>query len=702
MPLLSTLGEPIYEPFLPKKDVSEVCRPSNIDEARVFWKEQQASGNVDEIFKQMQNQLQVLWQNIKDGSATNQEYVRAMCLVNEAGLSNIEATSNEYANIFIQIRIFKRNCKKIIYSEHTRMDQCLDIIRSECEKEASSPQPECGSLSLLSTGSPVAFHKHTCNESCLSEVKPFIFNKNPMKFPILCQFQRRHGKTNCLSRELDVIYKAPCGRSLRNFEEVRSYLFETKCNFLSVDNFSFSTFLQLDRNTPQGQVFAQDCDISKDAETVPVSFCNEIDNTKLSSFKYRKSPWPSGYSINNYNDIFVDSCSCTDGCLDVSTCACLQLTVRGYKESLHSTDTFLSGYKYKRLSMPILSGLYECNLSCKCDRKMCQNRVVQHGLQVRLQVFKTRKQGWGVRCLDDIDQGTFVCIYSGRILIRTRDANQSNLLEHSNESDNEDEEKRSSIISSVIVHKRKRRISHSDSEITVLSSDAQKGIEFTHSQSPSDELDRMKNTSSGKSVELSSVKRPKTKTAILQKRRKQLMEEGTCTLQHSSEDECSYPPSSVKAMPSKQEGDVHEPYIANIAVSPGESELLKAKLADEAILGYVSEESNSSILSGTQSLSESKCKDNDVSLETCVNETASRLSLLEIPEENVCCLDATKEGNVGRFLNHSCNPNLFVQTVFVETHNKRFPWVAFFTKRLVKAGTELTWDYNYDNEWRFF
>uniref|UniRef100_A0A674IK02 SET domain-containing protein n=1 Tax=Terrapene triunguis TaxID=2587831 RepID=A0A674IK02_9SAUR len=59
-------------------------------------------------------------------------------------------------------------------------------------------------------------------------------------------------------------------------------------------------------------------------------------------------------------------------------------------------------------------------------------------------------------------------------------------------------------------------------------------------------------------------------------------------------------------------------------------------------------------------------------------------------------LDATKEGNVGRFLNHSCWPNLFVQSVFVETHNRNFPLVAFFTNRHVKAGTELTWDYGYE------
>ncbi|GCB75485.1 hypothetical protein scyTo_0019017, partial [Scyliorhinus torazame] len=62
-----------------------------------------------------------------------------------------------------------------------------------------------------------------------------------------------------------------------------------------------------------------------------------------------------------------------------------------------------------------------------------------------------------------------------------------------------------------------------------------------------------------------------------------------------------------------------------------------------------------------------------------------------------CCyfLDATKEGNIGRFFNHSCDPNLMVQSVFVDTHDKNFPWVAFFTNRYIKAGSELTWDYRY-------
>lgn len=34
----------------------------------------------------------------------------------------------------------------------------------------------------------------------------------------------------------------------------------------------------------------------------------------------------------------------------------------------------------------------------------------------RLQLFKTPQKGWGVRCLNDIPKGAFVCIYVGNLL----------------------------------------------------------------------------------------------------------------------------------------------------------------------------------------------------------------------------------------------------------------------------------------------
>jgi histone-lysine N-methyltransferase SETDB1 len=57
--------------------------------------------------------------------------------------------------------------------------------------------------------------------------------------------------------------------------------------------------------------------------------------------------------------------------------------------------------------------------------------------------------------------------------------------------------------------------------------------------------------------------------------------------------------------------------------------------------------------------------------------------------------DASTIGNLGRFFNHSCNPNIGVQNTFIEHQDPRFPRVSFFTIRGIKAGDELCWNYGY-------
>lgn len=192
------------------------------------------------------------------------------------------------------------------------------IVFLYSEEEVTTPEPDINVTALPSVTQCVHFLEHTCGETCLSKVNPYFNrNGNPLRFPITCHFQRWHAKSGILSRPLDVIYKTPCGKGLRNFDDVQSYLLNTKCYFLFLDYFSFNTFLQLGRNLVIGPVVTQEADISKDVELVPVSLCNEIDNTKPSSFTYRKSPWPRGYSVNNFTDLFTGCCDCTDGCIDV-------------------------------------------------------------------------------------------------------------------------------------------------------------------------------------------------------------------------------------------------------------------------------------------------------------------------------------------------------------------------------------------------
>ncbi|KAM4795004.1 histone-lysine N-methyltransferase SETDB2-like [Rhinophrynus dorsalis] len=692
------------------------ARELSLDEAQKFWRDRLAEGKVDLIFEQMLDKLKMLWQRIKDGSATSQEYLKAVTLVKESDLDDTEAPQNS-------MNMEDELPDNADFSPTSREDLSLDLY-SECETGSDVLGIESSNRDISPATERVSFGIHRCGQSCLSKINPYLSKReNPLKLPVLCHFQRWHAKTGCLDKELDVIYKAPCGKSLRSFEEVRFYLFQTECRYLFLDNFSFNTYVQLDR-TPScnSQVIVQDSDISKDVESVPVSFCNEIDGTRPSSFIYRKCSWPNGYSISNFTDIFIKCCTCTDGCLDISKCACLQLTAKVKKGCESSTtNNNTPGYSHKRLKKPVPTGLYECNVSCTCDRKLCQNRVVQHGIQVRLQVFKTKRKGWGVRCLDDIDKGTFVCTYAGRILRKSVESNVKNVERDPDASDKQDKGDVTTDCSSAIVNERKRKSSHSDSEIMLLNVTSSSRLKLTHSPLLSvhsqPETNRKKEDGAavsgkktlgfsgtrmqcsdkdygpyGRSSTLLPVKRPKTKTSMLQKRRIQLMEEGASTVQHSSEDECATPPLSPKQKAGTSAGKRLDEDKANKAMCPAKMETSKNEKVDEPCVGYISEESNSSVISGVHPLEKNTFQDTGDGLSKSCLLVSSDAEF----EENVYILDASKEGNVGRFLNHSCCPNLFVQNVFVETHHKGFPWVAFFTNRLVKAGTELTWDYNYE------
>jgi hypothetical protein len=61
--------------------------------------------------------------------------------------------------------------------------------------------------------------------------------------------------------------------------------------------------------------------------------------------------------------------------------------------------------------------------------------------------------------------------------------------------------------------------------------------------------------------------------------------------------------------------------------------------------------------------------------------------------EDVYTIDATSCGNLSRFFNHSCSPNMNVCNVWIETLDVRFPHLAFFASRDIDVEEELTFDY---------
>ncbi|NWT96613.1 SETB2 methyltransferase, partial [Urocynchramus pylzowi] len=693
--------------FFEEENLTSSREESTEDDMKTFWT-QLGGRRVDVIFEQVQNVLSLLKEKIKNGTATNQECWQAWALVNEANLGDLLTL----ANVSDELNGDGAQKTKPRLQPLLPDDSAADAVEASDSEKEDTERTRSGSKEASSKiqGLPlnVQYQSHKCSSACLASRAVGTYKgENPLKIPILFDFQRRHAKADCLSKPLDVNYKAPCGRSLRSFRDVRNYLFETECNFLFVDHFSFNTYVLLGRNTMNPEPLVFEFDISNGAESVPISFCNNLDHARLPYFKYRKSSWPRGYYLNNLSSLFVDSCDCTDGCIDRSKCACLQLTARGCsKVSLSPSSKRSHGYRYKRLEGPVPSGIYECSVLCRCDKLMCQNRVVQHGIQVRLQVFNTEKKGWGVRCLDDIDKGTFVCTYSGRLMSRAEvleDAEQE-LKEKSAVND------RGHDFSS---KKRKLDLDRSDSVIELVQTDKNDILENQESLSQTVDNENKSTLVHLKNSSNATVRRPGTRTLVFCNHQLKMFSFDTQVHSASSDEDDSsqiHQSSKTKLTSGTKKGKEE-------STQQKEEHLMKIGQTDSAGVESAGCKRKSLSLQGVDcgkfSVLDDTCvvrPSNNAPLKADCKENSwqpkqdalgeesdgDRMLPKSANEENIYVLDATKEGNVGRFLNHSCCPNLFAQSVFVETHNRSFPWVAFFTNRHVKAGTELTWDYGYE------
>ncbi|PIO25284.1 hypothetical protein AB205_0196690 [Aquarana catesbeiana] len=84
--------------------------------------------------------------------------------------------------------------------------------------------------------------------------------------------------------------------------------------------------------------------------------------------------------------------------------------------------------------------------------------------------------------------------------------------------------------------------------------------------------------------------------------------------------------------------------------------------------------------------------------EADVREDDSYLFDLDNKDGEVYCIDARYYGNVSRFINHLCEPNLIPVRVFMSHQDLRFPRIAFFSGKDIKAGEELGFDYG-DRFW---
>ncbi|KAM7420902.1 hypothetical protein PAMA_015215 [Pampus argenteus] len=609
---------------------------------------------------------------------------------------------------------------------------------------------------------------HTCQPTCLNRVRPakpdMRKGVNPLLTPLLYDFRRMTGRRK-VNRKMSfhVIYKAPCGLCLRNMSEIQHYLFQTRCDFIFLEMFCLDPYVLVDRHFQPQRPFYYIPDITRGKEDIPLSCVNEIDSHPPPKVAYSKERIPEdGVFINTSLDFLV-GCECTDGCQDKSKCSCHQLTLQATGCTPGAQINTNAGYLHKRLEECLPTGIYECNKRCKCSQ-MCTNKLVQHGLQVRLQLFKTQNKGWGIRCLDDVAKGSFVCIYAGKIL--TDDFADKEGLEMGDEyfanldhiesvenfkegyeseahcSDSEGsgvDMTRIKIQPSALVSAnpagRPSKKTQSPSSSGESNDEDDKDSKSEDESDSSDDTFVKDNYYSSSSVWRSYTTRGQVKG---NKEGSQDSKDGLSASAKGTDDE--KPPS----MPEETGKSKVALWLTSQGLkkeSGDNKSLVKSETGKKQDVMTLSDSDDvQTISSGSEDNKEKEKVPQGVTKKQVAVKSTRGIALKtshgmmvktgqpgggggqggqggktghqghtgggdNTPkntrqffdgEESCYIIDAKLEGNLGRYLNHSCSPNLFVQNVFVDTHDLRFPWVAFFASKRIRAGTELTWDYNYE------
>ncbi|KAG6479394.1 hypothetical protein ZIOFF_062857 [Zingiber officinale] len=144
-------------------------------------------------------------------------------------------------------------------------------------------------------------------------------------------------------------------------------------------------------------------DISTGTENFPVSLFNDIDDDREPSlFEYLCRPiFPAEAFQGKANADGGSGCACVSNC----TVGCFCVMKNGGQFPYDSNGFLVRG-------KPLI---YECGPSCSCPPS-CPNRVSQKGVKHRLEVFRSNETGWGVRSLDLIRAGSFICEFSGIVL----------------------------------------------------------------------------------------------------------------------------------------------------------------------------------------------------------------------------------------------------------------------------------------------
>ena len=437
-------------------------------------------------------------------------------------------------------------------------------------------------------------------------------------------------------------YNSPCGIRFYDLKSILKYLLKIKSK-LSIKQFTFSndfTYMSIPLS-PEDKVICEDISFGK--EPISIRCINNHDEQVIPpDFEYvTKNIYQP--VINDEPRKFRSSCSCEDDCKNVLHCECRHLTDES--EDLGQVpgnfdSKFFAGYRgvEKDLPRPYVFGLVECNSGCSCSVK-CHNRLIQNGMINHLEVFRTEDRGWGVRCRHDLQPGEFVATYSGEVISYPEGERRG--------TDNDEYFTKINLIEMV---EEKEGFEETAREMSDEEDGASKKVLGTSSDA-SESSDSLLSDISGSSSSSSGVE-----FVLMRNSKKRII---------------------IQSGKSKDEPKMKEQHLKNSKTDWKDIDRFVP------VRKYIA-----------QNTSDGN-KTADASKEMSNGQNDSDDDQLDLFRH---ILDAKRKGNVGRFLNHSCKPNCYLQIVFTDTHDPRMYQLAFFTTQKIKALTELTWDYMYQKE----
>ncbi|CAI5506064.1 unnamed protein product [Closterium sp. Naga37s-1] len=424
----------------------------------------------------------------------------------------------------------------------------------------------------------------------------------------------------------------------------------------------------------------------------------------------------------------VLGCSCTDGCVDATACECAQLN--GGMLPFTREGGLIEAQQI----------VYECGPQCACSCKAgfgnasssgggggsaCINRVSQKGVQVRLEVFKTENKGWGLRSWDAIPAGHFVCEYTGDLM---RDDDAETLRGNDEYLFDLDLargiQERWGDVSGILGGSRDGGGVGGGGGASAAAAGGGGGV--------AGGLDEEEEEEGEEGLE-GGVRRESTRErkARIGEDRREEREEGREANRdrrgrsgggRGGDDDGGgggggYGGGGEGDYGKRARGHDSSRHHRGSGASHETHESTRHHRGSDEPHGSTRHHRGSELphestrQHGRHGGSESGERSRDTRAPAAAAAAAAAASpppatpaaaaaapvpAAEAPHEDLhFCLDAKRMGNVARFINHSCNPNLFVQCVFFDHHDHRLPHIMLFAYDNIPPLKELTYDYGY-------